>query len=912
MKNLLNNLTLLVLTFFCISSHAGALNNAGALSTSNSPTSSNSNIGVNINNTNDVIQPIQTDAQKKQLEQQAAAKNTQAITNGTASLSVSEKYFGTPPQYTTCDSIQHLYCPPLKSEWTNQGFYTRVSGYPDLKTGEIKCDILKIESGGEQRENSFIPVASTTFVNKACVQKFDKSNNNDTDPKMSALKKKYDDFQNSLKNQNNAYQGTDYKKNGNSSFLDFADWMDALVTVDPDKIDIPSTITTGEIKVKSGYTIVQNNLILANYKGSLQELYSVLGGNSNSQSLSKANDAIKFSEKNKQLSNSKYVMYLDFFVKSNALIQDIAFSIFLIFLGWNIIGSWAFELFTQRVVGKQENENHVGRAIFGLIVVFMFFTSTSSYSVNNSNQIVSSEETRIQGIIRLIYEWTNETADSFAKIAIQSYLNNLGLSSNLYTSEAIDSMNTEKQTLTKEKPLNAQIISKCENTYDTSKLANMVAAHRQGKAYTNGVDYRKNEKKYTDSSGALGTGLFGNKEYDAYDLNPYPTESEAKEMFKTSNAYFEAKNGGVVKDGTYNNTSLNMNDTVSLEACSQARTNQIASMKREAELNKKFDAMNDSDTIAKKEKSIELVSKIMWKAYGEYGYYAVAFLPATTIMVDNIGILGDKNSREDALEEINDESMMQSLSTALPMLALFGGQVPHIYNNLLSSAGDIFAKVFKIQNGAAKFVLDSIIGGKNDDGSVKQPGLFSYWLAYLTIDNILKSMVFIVLITGAIVAFIMLALQKLWTFYASLFLVIHAFATKQTDTIPAAIGKVIAVACKTVLLVISIFLAIYSINLLEVFQSLLIGDFYNQMREMVSDGTEFGNLWNSFALNIQLLMFYGVSYVTFLVLKIVLATVIIFKLPSYFYDLLEIRVQDMGDAMLDTVNQAQEQRNMRV
>lgn len=905
MKNLLNNLTLLVLTFFCISSHAGALNNAGALSTSNSPTSSNSNIGVNINNTNDVIQPIQTDAQKKQLEQQAVAKNTQSITNGTASLSVSEKYFGTPPQYTTCDSIQHLYCPPLKSEWTNQGFYTRVSGYPDLKTGEIKCDILKIEAGGEQRENSFIPVASTTFVNKACVQKFDKSNNNATDPKMSALKKKYDDFQNSLKNQNNSYQGTDYKKNGNSSFLDFADWMDALVTVDPDKIDIPSTITTGEIKVKSGYTIVQSNLILANYKGSLQELYSVLGGNSNSQSLSKANDAIKFSEKNKQLSNSKYVMYLDFFVKSNALIQDIAFSIFLIFLGWNIIGSWAFELFTQRVVGKQENENHVGRAIFGLIVVFMFFTSTSSYSVNNSNQIVSSEETRIQGIIRLIYEWTNETADSFAKIAIQSYLNNLGLSSNLYTSEAIDSMNTEKQTLTKEKPLNAQIISKCESTYDTSKLANMVAAHRQGKTYTNGVDYRKNEQKYTDSSGALGTGLFGNKEYDAYDLNPYPTEKEAKDMFRTSNAYFEAKNGGVVKDGTYNNSSLNMNDTVSLEACNQARTNQVTSMKREAELNKKFDAMNDSDTIAKKEKSIELVSKIMWKAYGEYGYYAVAFLPATTIMVDNIGILGDKNSREDALEEINDESMMQSLSTALPMLALFGGQVPQMYNNLFVSVGDLIGSLFsvgKVASGIAKFFI----------GGGETPGLISYYLAYLTIDNILKSMVFIVLISGAVLAFIMLALQKLWTFYASLFLVIHAFATKQTDTIPAAIGKVIAVACKTVLLVISIFLAIYSINLLEVFQSLLIGDFYNQMREMVSASTEVGNLMNSLSLNIQLLIFYGIAHVSFLVLKIVLATVIIFKLPGYFYDLLEIRVQDMGDAMLDTVNQAQEQRNMRV
>lgn len=876
---------------------SSALNNADSLST---PSTNSSNSGESVNkNTN--IENVQSDAEVKRLEEAAASKNVTNLSSGNVSLSVKDKYFQN-ITYTSCSSLQNLYCPPLKPEWVSQKYYTRLKSTPDLRTGTISCEVLKVDDGGLQRENSFIPVASETFTNQACVQKFDKSNNSATDGNTEALKQKYKSFQDSLKKQNNSYNGADFKKNGSDNFLDFADWMDALVTVDPDKIDIAGTLSSGEVKVKAGYTIVQNSLILADYKGSLGEIYSVLGGKSNAETSSRVNDTIKFNEKSKQLSNSKYVMYLDFFVKSNALIQDIAFSIFLIFLGWNVLGSWIFELATRRVAGDKEQENHVGRGLFGIIVLIMFFTSESSYNVNNAKQIVSSEETRIQGIIRLIYEWTNESADSFAKIAIESYLNNLGSSSNVFTTSAIDDMNVEKQTLEKEQGMNGEIYKKCNDTYNTQDLANRVAAYRQNnkQSYDKNKDYRANEKKYTDSSGAWGTGLFNNKEYDAYDLNPYPTESEAKAIFNGANPYFESSKGGVVKDGTYKSTN-NLNDTVSLGACNQATQKNIANIKRQAELKTKFDAMNDTETINKKKASIGLVSDIMWKAYGDYGYYAIAFLPATSIMVDNIGVLGDAEVRQEALDDISNESLAQKLATGLPMLALFGGQVPNMYNNFFQSIGDLVGTFLPIGKAAA--FLKFFVGGG------ETPGIASYYLAYLTIDNILKSMVFIVLICGAVIAFIILALQKLWTFYASLFLVIHAFGTGQTNSIPAAMGKIIAVACKTILLVISIFLAIYSINLLDVFQSLLIGDFYNQMRELVSQDA---GMWQSLALNFQLLSFYGVSHVTFLILKIVLATTIIFKLPGYFYDLLEVRVQDMGDTMLDTVNQAQEQRNMRV
>lgn len=905
----------LTLTLFTASLlFSSALNNMDSLSTPTTTTSGGGSVEKTTN-----LETVQSDAETKRLAQEAERAKTTSLQTGAIELNAGDKYFQK-ITYTSCASLQNLYCPPLKPEWVSQKYYTRLKSTPDLRTGNIGCDVLKVDDSGLQRENSFIPVASANFTNQACVQQFDKSNNQ-PDAETQALKNSYAQFQNQIKAQNSSMRDNDYKKNGSDNFLDFADWMDALVTVDPDKIDIAGTLTSGEVKVKAGYTIVPNALILADYKGNLSEIYSSLGGKSSTESASRVADAIKFSEKSKQLSNSKYVMYLDFFVKSNALIQDIAFSVFLIFLGWNVLGSWIFELATRRLTGDKEQENHLGRGLFGLIVVIMFFTSDSTYNVNTSKQIISSEETRIQGIIRLIYEWTNETADSFAKIAIESYLNNLGQSSNLLMPEAVDALGVEKQTLGRENKMLGEIYDKCKASYDTANLGNAVAKYRQtqkGYDAKDTANYRANEKKYTDSSGTFG--LFGNKEFDSLTINPFPTEAEAKAIFNGANPYFVGSKGGAVKDGNYTDLS-SLNDTVSLGACNEATNKQIQNLRRTKEIDKKFEALKDEDAKTTKLESLNLVKGIMWKAYQEYGYYSVAFLPATSIMVDAVGVLGDANDRADALDEVSEESIIQKLSEGLPMLALFGGQVPNMYNNIIAGIGDSFSSLVGATGGIGKKAIDLLIGGisrtfDKEGGvtseNVKAPGVLSYYLSYLTIDNILKSMVFIVLICGSVIAFIILALQKLWTFYASLFLIIHAFGTGQTNSIPNAVGKIIAVAFKTVLLVVSIFLAIYSINLLDVFQSLLIGDFYNQMREIVSNGTKFGNLFNSLMLNIQLITFYGVSTLTFIILKIVLATTVIFKLPSYFYDLLEVRVQDMGDTMLDTVNQAQESRNMRV
>lgn len=451
---------------------SSALNNADSLS---APTSSGTNAPAVEKNTN--IDTIQSDAEVKRLAQEAEKAKTTKLQTGNIELNVGDKYFQK-ITYTSCESLQNLYCPPLKPEWSSQKYYTRIKSTPDLRTGNISCDVLKVDDGGLQRENSFIPVASANFTNQSCVQNFDKSNNK-IDAETQNLKNQYQQFSNQIKSQNSSMKDNDYKKNGSDNFLDFADWMDALVTVDPDKIDIAGTLSSGEVKVKAGYTIVPNALILADYKGNLSEIYSSLGGKSSTESASRVSDALKFSEKSKQLSNSKYVMYLDFFVKSNALIQDIAFSVFLIFLGWNILGSWIFELATRRLTGDKEQENHLGRGLFGLIVVIMFFTSDSSYNVNNSKQIISSEETRIQGIIRLIYEWTNETADSFAKIAIESYLNNLGQSSNILMPNAIEALGVEKQTLARENKLLGEIYDKCKASYDTANLGNAVSRYRQ-------------------------------------------------------------------------------------------------------------------------------------------------------------------------------------------------------------------------------------------------------------------------------------------------------------------------------------------------------------------------------------------------------------------------------------------------
>lgn len=832
--------------------------------------------------------------------------------------------------YTTCE-IADIKCPNLLSTYSGT-HHTRMDGF-NLITGEIQCSVLP-KKGNTFHYNEFHTIAATeTFTNKACAEKFSAEQNQDTSDTTKKLIDDYNQIAEEFKQQKVKYK-EDYIEAGTKTFLDFADWLDALATIDPNKIDIAKTLKTGTTHTTEKYTIVPNDYLLEETKNNFKNLFAYYSGGelSNTAVQAELDKAIRLNSINKTVSNSKFVMYLDYFVKSNALVTDIAFSIFVAFFLWNIFGSWIFQSLTQKMQGGNDGENHLGRGIFGIAAFIMFFSTDVAvkYEITeegskNVSQYIEVQTTKAQQLIRILNEYTNEISDKSTDIAIESALNSLNLTSGILEEDNIKAITSEKLILENENVfLHSIYKNKCTKMYEIYKIANALRVIRNGEGQ---VEQMVNYSDKNDS-GML----------NMYQINPFPfSENEAVRMIKTKNSspYFYSDNGGFVKNEYFKD---NFNNYLTLTACSQTKKKIIENLERVNEIDNKITMLSDDNTKKGKKEYAKIVHEILWQTRAELGYPAIAFVPATMMMLDKMGTLGDAKKRKALIDKNKaggEDTMVTSIAKQLPMLALFGGQIPKMIHNLNESMSEIIVKLVsnfipggKVATGIKKGVkklpkklrktvksvtkgISGLIGGDEN------PGLFDYWLAAEIIENILNTMVYIVLITGSILAFVILFLQKLWTYFASLFLVIHAFASKQYESLPAAAGKIIAISFKTVLLTVSIFLAIYSINLVEVFQELLTSKFANNMGTLVSADFVHKELGDKAVIKlIEFTMakyvFIGMSHLTFMIVKIVLAVTVIFKLPSYFYDLLEIKVQDIGEQMMDAVQQAQEQQNMKV
>ena len=85
-------------------------------------------------------------------------------------------------------------------------------------------------------------------------------------------------------------------------------------------------------------------------------------------------------------------------------------------------------------------------------------------------------------------------------------------------------------------------------------------------------------------------------------------------------------------------------------------------------------------------------------------------------------------------------------------------------------------------------------------------------------------------------------------------------------------GKIVAIAFKTVLLTISVFLSIYSLSLLGVIEHTLVNNFFGIMDTIRLTDAELNSLTDICALDyvariIQMYTFYGLSHLSFMIVK---------------------------------------------
>jgi hypothetical protein len=832
---------------------------------------------------------------------------------------------------------ENFKCPTLVGDYL--GLYrTRVDAI-DPKSGTIVCSILPLKHPQDITKDNYYEVVETrTFAIKACADDMSYTNNSDIAEIQQKTVEYYDGIANEIKLSEKAYL-QDAKATGTDIYLDTADWLDALATIDPDVIDIENTVKSGEVRLNDGYTIIPNLYTVVETAGEMEKLGSfiadtgstVVNGakkiiNSAASLFGKDGDLLEVNEVNWQdnfkmkseliskqesIANSKYVMYVEFFTKSNKTISDIAFWLFIFFLLWQIIHA-GIDIGGSAMTKRQSQESYLMRGIVGVFATFTFFGGMggSVYYQDEFKNNVEIQTNRIQSAIRWGYEITNDYADELAQIAIKSYMNSLAKDAGFSTIDQLKTLTAEKNIAQKENAMLTDIYNKeCVAKYDIQKSARLLAEYRRSpEVIQNGLI------KYSEEPNAAGV---------VESQNPFPvSESEANLVFfKVGKSPYDTK--------ALATSGFDGSNYQALSSCYNINRQVQLNNQKYQDSVAKLATLENTDGKDKKKEFLLAVNDMMWKSYLERGYIAIAYLPAAGMIIEALTNFDEENKKVNADEEL---SLYEEVVHKLVVLTLFNGSgVAQMINDTSEAITGVFGGVFNkfaptnmltvgISTVAEKTskVLDLFSGTKTVNGErVSKPGIISYVVASYMIDNVLQNLGVIALVASTIFAFIILALQKLWVYTATLFIVIFAFAKQQEDRMGEALGKIIIVAFKAVLLVVSTFLAIYALSLVDTLGSSLTHEFYGMIGTVAEKSRDTMDISLDFFLSYvdEILSsgaFVGLMYIILEVVKIALALLIVFKLPSYFIDLIGSHTRDIGDDIIDTIKGGIEQRATRV
>ena len=895
----------------------------------------------------DVVNATEDTAYKKQYEDNRAGK------------SKGDEPWFTPVNFTSCETPADYVCPPLTSEKISSGYTTRVN-FVDLVSGKISCSAhltTATNSDALSGENQ-IRDHTEVFINKSCLEKYSASENKDESEDIKQLKEANKNYAEELKAQEYKYT-VDYKNSGDSKFLDLADILDGVVSFNVDVFDFEQTLLTQKLKTRNGYTTLPNEMIVTKFEASFSNLVGLLTGfdsHSQNEFLKNAENQASIRDASSAIANSSYFMLLEFWLKANEIIVLLAQGIAFVFIAYNAILTWALPAIGNKIMKKDSGENNPQRAIFGFLALIMLFAGDveklNIQYESKAQDLVQNElivqQTNMQAAIQFLYAETNYWADAFAEIGIRAYLNGLSGSSGLFSGKQIDAMATEKKVLQKSMESYRQIeTDMCYANYDVPTLTNKVKSYRAS-------TLSKNDGE-NSVVGALLDGTIS-----SVDANPFPkSEAEAAAIMKQGmpNKYVAVSpynssaadtDSGLVKDISKEKFRDPAYAPLSLSGCYENTKKRIAANQRIKEIDTQFAKLENSSVKDAKVEYMKVVNEIQWGLFAKQGYLSIAYLPATAMLIDNIGILGDLEERNNAAEAYADADggisgfgadILQSISEDLPYLTIFGGyniakMVHPVKNLFLDNTANLLSNISGPIGTAFTFIGSKIYDMKdkitlNKDDDKEEIDLIDLKIAAWLIQNILTTMITVVLITGSILVFTLLFIEKLFAFVASMFLLIYAFAKNQEDRIATAIAKIFAVAFKTILIVICIFLSLYSLSLVSSLELVFVESFFKSMDmiENVSWSYVFsgaslsgagealsnaGVVFGMISFFFKKYIFFGVTKFAFVMLKLTLAVQMIWKMPGFMYELIYEKVHSVSDSVGETLQSVNEKHSMRV
>lgn len=689
----------------------------GALATATAPTQTTSNGGL------ETIQTVQQVTQQEQQAQNTQKTNTKAI-----------NYFANNISFASCSAS----CPPLQSQY-QADFVTKLDSY-SMDTGSISCTVYHIQDTQQIK-----PIQKATFVNQKCLNQVQNVQYN---TQISSTAEKNNE--NLAKSVNNSI-AISSAQTGN---LDLADYITALVTFNPEIIDIQKSLSTQNIEFQNGITFdqlqhTQNKASAIDYARSISSSFFSSLGIPELNPMSTPKYTVTTANENEKFLDKFLLFFMETLLVSGDVMSSILWYLFLLSLLWSLIDiglNWQKQ--------KEDKLYVLKRALFSIAIIFFFFVPVTGTTVSTSQgQNIAIDSSRAQNWYSYILTEVNSLMDGVVSKTWSIYLSNLSSREGVVSTTAIKSQEKELNQLKIKNSELDKINQQCFNNYNITQIKQEVQKIR------------------------------GDKQQASIFANPFPTADELLKIGKNEN--------DLLKYGSTTN--------ISLSACYQAKQSILSNQVKIDGYQKNINNFNNPSFLNDKKEQIVALNDYFISLNQKYGYLSIVFLPAAEMVYGLKDFVEEtfskkwENYKSLDIQAITTGALQQSaLLTFLPL-------------------DNVIALMSKFSSVMPLTWIPFGIGDKVGD-------LLSLALIIFSVDFIIEAMQYTKVIVFFLVgtyAFLLLFAEYLLTYVKLPFSVIWALATNQREKIVGIIANVIYISLKVVLIFLAILICLFILFLID-------------------------------------------------------------------------------------------------
>lgn len=663
------------------------------------------------------IEKIQTvlEVQKQEQQAQTQQKTAAKVTD----------YFLKNISFTSCSAS----CPPLKQEFQSD-FVTKLNNF-SMDTGAISCTVYH-----NLDTQQIKPIQSQSFINQKCLNQVQNLKYN---TQVSSAAEKNN--QNLAKSVNNSI-AISSAQTGN---LDLADYITALVTFNPEIIDIQKSLNNQSIEFISGITFdnlqtTQTHSNAIDYvRSASQGLFSAIGIEGLNP-MSPPSFDIQTQNANQKFMDKFLLFFFETLLISSTVMGDILWYLFLLSLLWSVLDI-AFNM--QRM--KEDKLYIVKRGLFSIMIIWFFFVPVTGTTVTTQGQNISVDSSRAQSYFSVVVREINEIIDTMVSQTWQIYLSSLNSREGVLPTNTIKANEKEMNQLKAKNTELQKINDKCFQDYD------MTAVKQSLQRVTN----QKQNQVFA---------------------NPFPSEHEFEKIGKNENSFLKP----------------DVKPSISLSACYSTKQSILSNTVRIDGYQKNIDNFNNPAFLNDKKEQLQGLNDYFFSLNQKYGWISIVFLPSAEMMFqlkDFLSEVWDKKIAD--LKGLEFERITQGVLQNIAMLTLLP-----------------LDNVIQITQLISKILPTSWIPvvGTSFDSAISLV-LIIFSVDFLV--EILKYSKTIVFFLVATYMILLLFTEILLTYIKIPFATVWALATNQREKIVGIIANVVYVSLKAILLFLAILICLF-------------------------------------------------------------------------------------------------------